>query len=174
MKKWIAYTLIIILSFILILFSVHKPTSMPSEKEEYIPSLELLYQGKMDGINFALGTDSNTIITQWGVPNQNVEFMGSILLAYNDIYFFTYKNKIVGIYYNGKETVYGVKIGSSLDKVADLLGKPNNTFTSQYNELYVDDNLILVYKAGEYSVNFEIDPKSETVSSISIWQEDTN
>ncbi|WP_312095187.1 DUF4309 domain-containing protein [Aminipila sp.] len=165
MRKWIILILIISFSFILIFFSTNRG--------KYVPELELLYEGKMDQIEFGIGSNYNDIIGQWGNPDENVDFMGAILLVYNGIYFFINDNQVVGIYYNGEKIIYGTQIGMSDKQLEETLGKPNDTYISHYSELYTDDNLILNYKADKYMVNFEINPESKKIESISIWPKDS-
>ncbi len=148
------------------------------EEEENNPALELLYSGKMEGVEFGIGTNSNKIMEQWGEPDYKENFMGGLLLSYDDVYFFTdgyilddsiTDGEVTGIYYTGDETVYGVHIGMPLEQVEEILGDPNNTYTSHYSELRADNNIILNYMAGEYKVDFESD-ESEMIQSISIWK----
>jgi hypothetical protein len=202
MRKWITLTLLISFIFLLILYSGNKipiennginnqtlnqnlnnidnnSSRNVDEEEEYNPALELLYNGSMDGIEFGIGTNSIDIIEEWGEPNQKVNFMGGLLLVYDDIYFFTdgfilnkeiTYGKVTEIYYTGEESIYGIQIGTALEQVKETLGSPNNTYISHYSELYIDDNLIVNYRAGEYEANFEIDDESEMVHSVSIWK----
>ncbi|HVI39769.1 MAG TPA: hypothetical protein VM577_03840, partial [Anaerovoracaceae bacterium] len=131
MRKWITLALLISFVFILIFYSGNKipienngiknqtlnqnlnnidnnSSQKEDEEEEYNSALELLYKGNMDGIEFGIGTNSIDIIEQWGDPNQKVNFMGGLLLVYNDIYFLTdglilnegiTYGKVIGIYY---------------------------------------------------------------------------
>ena len=204
MRKWILVGLIVSLVFIFIFYNGNRIpiennniknqtlnwgfnrtdnnlSQKKDEEKKYNPALEMLYKGYMDTVEFGIGTSGIEIIEQWGEPNQKDNFMGGLLLAYDDIYFFTdgliLKDSItygdvMGIYYTGDETVYGIQIGMPLEQVKEILGSPDNTYSSHYSELYNDNNLIVNYKAGEYEVNFEIDDKNETVQSISVWKEE--
>lgn len=178
-KKWIFISIIIIL-FIFIFLSVHNGNiknginkgNMPASKEEYMPALELLNEGKMNSVEFGIGTKSDKIITQWGEPEEyNDSFMGGILLKYGDTYFFVNDNKITGIYYTGTNEIYGIKIGMDLEQVVESLGSENDLYKSLSSELYINDPLILKYKAGKYIVNFEINTENKKVNSICILQD---
>ena len=131
----------------------------------------------MDGVKFGIGTNSIEIIKQWGEPNQKNNFMGGLLLSYDEIFFLTDGNilndnitygDVIGIYYTGEETMYGIYEGMPLEQVEEILGNPNGTYISYYSELYAENNMIIKYEAGEYTVFFEIDDESKTVQSISI------
>ncbi len=178
-KKWIFISIIIIL-FIFIFLSVNNGNiknginkeNIHSNKEEYMPALELLYEGKINGVEFGIGTKSDKIITQWGEPEEyNDSFMGGILLKYGDTYFFVSDNQVTGIYYTGNNEIYGVQIGMDQEQVEEILGTPSDLYTSLYSELYPDEPLILKYKAGKYIVNFEINTENKKVSSIAIFQD---
>lgn len=180
-KKWILL-IIIIICFIIVFFSVNNETikkgihkenlNLHSNKEEYMPSLKLLYEGKMNGIKFGIGTKYDKIITQWGEPEEyNDSFMGGILLKYGDTYFLVSDNQVTGIYYTGNNKIYGVQIGMELEQVEEILGSPNDLYTSQYSELYINEPLILKYKADKYIVNFEINTENKKVNSIAIFQD---
>ncbi|MBR0596674.1 DUF4309 domain-containing protein [Sinanaerobacter chloroacetimidivorans] len=158
-----------------------KSSDIEDEKEAYNSALELLYKGHMNGIEFGIGADSIEIIERWGEPDEKVNFMGGLLLSYDDIYFLTdglisnegiTYGKVIGIYYTGEEAIYGIQIGMPLKQLEEILGAPNNTYISQYSELYADNHLIVSYRADKYVADFEIDEQSEMVQSISIWQEE--
>lgn len=150
------------------------------EEENDNPALELLSMGKMDGIDIGLGADGKEIIEQLGEPVYQENFLGGLVLSYDDIHFFTdgiisndnitYGN-VAGIYYTGGETKYGTHVGMSLKQVEEILGSPDHTYTAQSSELYGDNHLIARYIKGEYTVKFEVDNESEKVQSISIWRE---
>ncbi|WP_242975254.1 DUF4309 domain-containing protein [Anaerovirgula multivorans] len=151
------------------------------EEEKYNPALELLYTGKMDGIEFGIGTNSTEIIEKWGEPDYKDNYMGGLLLSYDKTYFLTdgiiiddsiSYGTVGGIYYTGEATIYGIHIGMLLREVEEILGKPNHTYISDNSELYFDNNLIVKYKAGAHTVIFEIENGSETVQSISLWKEE--
>lgn len=178
-KKWIFISIIIIF-FIFIFLSVNNGNfknginkeNMPASKEEYMPALELLYEGKMNGVEFGIGTKYDKIITQWGEPEEYTDsFMGGILIKYGDTYFFVNDNQVTGIYYTGSNEIYGVEIGMDLEQVVEILGDQNDLYDSPYSELYPDEPLILEYKAGKYIVNFEINTENKKVNSIAIFQD---
>ncbi len=180
-KKWIFISIIIIF-FIFIFFTenngnintdINKENlNQHTSKEENIPALELLNEGKMNSIKFGIGTNSDKIITESGEPEEyNDSFMGGILLNYGDTYFLVSDNQVTGIYYAGNNEIYGVQIGMDQEQVEEILGSPSDSYTSLYSELYPDEPLILKYKAGKYIVNFEINPENKKVNSIAIFQD---
>lgn len=150
------------------------------EEENDNPALELLSAGKMDGIDIGIGANGKEIIEQLGEPVYKENFLGGLVLSYDDIHFFTdgiisndnttYGN-VAGIYYTGGEAKYGTNVGMSLKQVEEILGSPDHTYTAQSSELYGDNHLIVRYIKGEYTVKFEVDNESEKVQSISIWRE---
>ncbi len=149
------------------------------EVRNYNPALELLSEGRMDGIEFAGGADGKDIVSRRGAPDFEENFMGGLLLAYGETYFLTdgsiYDDHtsygtVVSIYYTGKEAVYGICAGMSSQQVKDALGSPNDTYISEGSELYPDGSLIAVYKAGKYTAAFVMNGESETVQSIWIHQ----
>lgn len=204
MRNWIAAGFIVGFVLILIFYSGHQipaendsvshqtinqdidhidsdPPQKEDAEEKYNPALELLYTGNMDGLEFGIGSDSGKIIEQRGEPDQEDNFMGGLLLSYDELFFLTdgfmingriTHGKVTGIYYIGEESVYGVHIGMPLDQVEELLGDPYGTSISHYSELYTDNNIIVQYRAGGYAAIFEIDDESDLVCSISIWQEE--
>lgn len=146
---------------------------------EYNSALEQLYKGKMDGINFGIGADAAEIINLSGEPNQKSNFMGGLLLSYDETFFLTDGNilndtitygDVTGVYYTGERTIYGVHKGMPLEEVKEILGEPNDTYIAYSSELYEENNLIIKYGAGEYTVLFEMDDEDKTVRSISIWR----
>ncbi len=180
-KKWILL-MIIIICFIFIFFSFNygnikrginkENLNLHASKEEYMPALELLYEGKMNDIEFGIGTKYDKIITQWGEPEEYTDsFMGGELLKYGDTYFFVNDNHVTGIYYTGSNEIYGVQIGMDLEQVVEILGSPNALYDSPYSELYPNEPLILEYKADKYIVNFEINTENKKVNSICILQD---
>ncbi|WP_312653466.1 DUF4309 domain-containing protein [Aminipila sp.] len=178
-KKWIFISIIIIF-IIFILFCVNNQNTknginnenIHPSKESYMPALELLYEGKMNGVEFGIGTKYDKIITQWGEPEEYTDsFMGAILIKYGDTYFFVNDNQVTGIYYTGSNEIYGVEIGMDLEQVVEILGSQNDLYDSPYSELYPDEPLILEYKAGKYIVNFEINTENKKVNSICILQD---
>ena len=158
------------------------PSPKPVEEEKYNPTFELLYKGYMDGVEFGIGTDGAEIIKKWGEPDIKDNFIGGLLLSYDDTYFFTdgliqndgsttYGN-LSGIYYTGDDTIYNIQMGMTSEQVEDILGKADEIYTSHNSELFSDDNIIMKYYAGGYSAIFEVDDLSERVRSISMWKED--
>jgi len=153
-----------------------------SEKEAgYHPALELLHAGKMDGIPFAIGTKSIEIIEEWGEPDQTADFLGGLLLAYEDVFLLTdgvvlddglTYGTLVGILYIGQNPVYGIQIGMTREEVEAVLGAPNHTYISENSELYADQQTIVRYRAGDYTADIEISHENGTVQSISIWEAD--
>ena len=180
MKKKVILILIIIISLFFIVFSVNyenikKNINEENQniiKNEYIPALALLYEGKMDDIEFGIGINYDKLIAQWGDPEEYTEsFMGGKLLKYGDTYFLVSDDIITGIYYTGDDEIYGIKIGMGLEQIVEILGGKNRLYRSIYSELYINDPLILEYKAGKYIVNFEINTENKKVDSISIFQD---
>ena len=144
-------------------------------------SIEMFYKAFVSTVEFDIGTNGSKIIDKWGEPNQKANFVGGLLLSYQDTYFFTdgiLSNRgitygdVIGIYYTGDEALYGIHTGMSFEQIEAILGKPNDQYTSQNSEIYNENNLILIYRTDNYKVEFELGGESKTVQSISIWKEE--
>lgn len=188
MKKVIVAALIISLCFGIIILSKQKEplnqgddstkdVDYSSEKPEgkgevFAPELQLLYGGKLDDAGYKIGDNYDSIIIQLGTPNAEAAFMGGTLLEYDEIYFFFNDNIVSAIYYIGTEKIYGVQRGMTLEQAKAILGEPNHAYTAIYDELFPDESLIAVYRAGEYITKLEINPENDKIQSISIWLDD--
>lgn len=188
MKKVIVVVLIISFCFGIILLSKQKEplnqgdystkdvdysSENPEGKGEvFAPELQLLYGGKLDAAGYKIGDNYDSIIIQLGTPNAEAAFMGGTLLEYDEIYFFFNDNIVSAIYYIGTEKIYGVQKGMTLEQAKAILGEPNHIYTAIYDELFPDESLIAVYRAGEYITKLEINPENDKIQSISIWLDD--
>lgn len=110
-------------------------------------------QGKINGIEFGIGTRFEEIIKTWGEPEEKGNYEGSNYLIYDDITFMADENSEVvsRIAISGEREVYGVKIGMKPSEIKKILGEP------KYESIYEDTDIqqrSIVYENGEYRVMF--------------------
>ncbi len=144
-----------------------------SNKEQIDPLFEPLQYGKINDIEFGIGSTKDEILSKWGEPQESYDgFIGGELIKYDDINFFISEGKVTGVQYNGNAEAYGIKKGMDVEQVKEILGKPSSSYNSLYGELYINEPLILQYNVKSYAVKIEIDNKTNKVISIAVFQEE--
>ncbi|HZK34767.1 MAG TPA: DUF4309 domain-containing protein [Bacillota bacterium] len=151
--------------------------------DEHDSHLELVRQGRVDGISFGLGDSTEFIIDGWGEPDESEYYMGGLYLLYDDegVVFFTSADGeygqisshgeivFIGITKENKE-VYGVRIGMTFDEIIEVLGEPEEKRTAEQNE---SSELLfgwtIDYIVGEYTVSFQADTGDGQVDVVYLW-----
>lgn len=144
------------------------------------PLLNLAYEGKVDGIEFGLGTNSSEIVEKWGMPDEYDYFAGGVYLAYvgKDVVFFTdgymIANEInhgnVKWIWIGKDNreIYNIKIGMTFNEIIEVLGEPDFIRNPQENENseFYYEKWTIIYNVGEYSLVFLTNEEEGPVVSV--------
>lgn len=111
------------------------------------PLLELANEGKIDGIEFGIGTSTEKLIEEWGLPDEYDYFLGGLYFSYpdKDVIFFTGASKIneeiihdevKAIAVKGdNKPVYNVKIGMTFEEIISVLGEPSRITSIEENEI---------------------------------------
>jgi len=152
------------------LFNLSSPILIPEEKptEENLPQehdfFELLREGRVENIEFGIGTKTETIISKWGKADMEDYFLGGTFLTYGNITFFTdatdYTGKVAVIGISENTNVFSAKVGMTFNEIKKILGAPAAEIKSgTEDELYGGD-WCLVYESGEYKVSFMAKYKS--------------
>ena len=132
------------------------------------PLLKLAYEGKIDGIDFGIGSYSGDIVKKWGIPDRYDNFMGGLYLAYDDkdVVFstntfmddgqITYADVIwIGFWGENRE-IFNVRIGMTFEEIEEVLGRSSSKETpyeNQDSELYCE-NWTITYDIGCYLLKF--------------------
>jgi hypothetical protein len=186
MKRNICFTVIIV---ILVFFSgcrlnsdVGNNTSAPSsdinnnDKENSAIKdydINLIEEGRVDSIEFALGDNSKTILESLGEPKMSGYFMGGSYLKYDKVTFFINKpleeieyGEVVIIGFSKDFELFGIKVGMKFEEIKDKFGVPSyeGAIGGEESELY-GDSWALVYEKGDYSLTFVGDIDSDLTRS---------
>ncbi|WP_202709004.1 DUF4309 domain-containing protein [Sporosalibacterium faouarense] len=154
-------------------YEVEKPLN-----HEDNPLFKQVKEGKLEGIEFGIGTYSRDIVEKWGMPDRYDNFMGGLYLAYDDkgVVFSTYTSlndgKIeyadvmwIGIYGDDKE-ICNVKLGMNFKEIISVLGEPSyqrNSTQNEAMELY-DGECTIEYETDKYILVFVANKVDEPVS----------
>jgi len=132
------------------------------------PLLELASQGRINNIQFVIGSPTDKIIEEWGLPDEYDYFLGGLYFIYDNgnIIFFTGAEsingeilhdevKVIGIFEENKE-IFNVRIGMSIDEIIEVLGNPTHVNTPEQNEEseLLHGDWIIVYDTGKHEVIF--------------------
>lgn len=163
--------------------STEEPADETSPADEHNSHLELVRQGRVDGISFGLGDSTEYIIDGWGEPDESEYYMGGLYLSYDDegVVFFTSADGeygqitshgeivFMGITKENKE-VYGVRIGMTFDEIIEVLGQPTEKRTAEQNE---SSELLfgwtIDYTIGQYTVSFLAATGDRQVDVVYLW-----
>lgn len=153
-----------------------------SDKYAYNEYLKLAYEGKMDGIEFGIGDNTEEVVKKWGEPLEIDYFAGGLYLKYDNIVFFTNGYTDEGkihhgeiqnmILFNNKDT-YGIKSGMDIYAIEKILGQPN--FREIYDAYfgpdpdgkYGEDNKAY-YLAGNYMLVIPYNKDTKTCDFIEL------
>lgn len=147
------------------------------------PFLELATQGRIDNIEFGIGSQTDKIVEEWGQPDENDYFLGGLFFKYDNenVVFFTdaYSDngetihgqvKCIG-FYDMNQEIYGVKLGMTFDEIISVLGKPTYVSTSEQNEeselLY--GSWSITYDTGDHTVDFVSYTEEGPVETVYLW-----
>lgn len=131
------------------------------------------FEGKLDGINQAVGDNISGYIKENGEAISQDGFNGGDVYSYSTMDIFTYGDmggdiEIGDIWmfsYTGAEEMYGVTIGISKNEIPSILGEPDEmklNFTDDYTNLYTNNDLYY-YHTGSYGVILVFSESSELV-----------
>lgn len=147
------------------------------------PLLELARKGRIDSIEFGIGSSTEEIIEEWGLPDDYDYFMGGLYFKYDDknVLFFTSaakendeiihgEVKCMGSFEENKE-VFNVKIGMTFDEIIAILGEPTYIGTPEEHE---DSELLygtwaIVYDTEEYEIDFVTRIENGPVDTVYLW-----
>lgn len=146
------------------------------------PALKLAWEGKVDGLDFQIGSLGSEIVEAWGMPDQYDYFLGGLYLQYEEqeIVFFTNgyiiddevdygEVVIIGIFGHDKE-IYNVKIGMTFKEIEAILGEPTSRNTPDENS---DNELhhgmwTITYKSEKYTLVFQGSEENGPVSGANL------
>lgn len=149
------------------------------------PLLESARQGKIDGIDFGIGSSTDKVIEKWGLPDEYDYFLGGLYFRYDDkkVLFFTSAEKdneeiihgeimCIGVFEENKE-IFNVKIGMTFDEIIAVLGEPTYENTLEQNE---ESELLagtwtIVYDTGKCKIEFVSSTERGPVDSVYLWGE---
>lgn len=150
------------------------------------PLLELARQGKVDGIDIAVGDSTDMIIEKLGSADESEYFMGGLYFKYNDkkTVFFTGaevdkgeiihdKVKCIGVFEENKE-VFNVRLGMDFKEIISVLGMPtyeNTPKQSEESEL-LQGAWTIVYDTGDYKIVFASNSENAPVGVVYLWAKD--
>lgn len=164
---------------------VYNDNNMEEEVEEiteYIthennPLLKLACEGKVDGIDFGIGSYSGEIVEKWGMPDRCDNYMGGAYLAYDDkdVTFLTntpmydgkmeYADVVWIVIWGDSREIYNVRIGMTFEEIEEVLGRPSSKETPYENEeseLY-GGKWTITYDTGKYLLEFVADEENGPV-----------
>lgn len=175
MKRTISLFAILMLSAILLSGCFNKSEEVSTEQPlkvnvmgyDKTDLLELLSEGKMDGVKFIIDTPIEKVTAEWGKPDYLGFAYGGSQLDYEskNIFFSTDDvgldggpgGNIFSIGVNGKKELFGVNIGMTFMEIKEVLGAPDseNYYRSNDEEEGVTlDYWYLRYKRGDYTLTF--------------------
>lgn len=126
-------------------------------------------EGKMDGVEFKIGSSYKEITDMLGNPKNKSTFNGGEVLTYGDAsYIITPDTKVVvGIMVKNGKTLYGVKVGMKTSDIKKVLGNPDFEGEDEMEGMWN-----LSYKAGDNTVLFTAVEK-DGPTNIAILQSST-
>lgn len=134
------------------------------------------YEGRMTGLDIALGDTGKQALEALGEPYGWDYFAGGTFLDYDEVVLFCTINweeeenphgEVVRIAYRGRREVYGINLGMNQEDVRTLLGEPETVYQDPggEDEFYLD-NLVWTYNAGENQVVIVFDRADGLVSAV--------
>lgn len=134
-------------------------------------ALELAHQGKVTGLNIAIGATLQETIAQMGEPTALDNYEGASYVSYELVDFILDRviddtkaeANVTGVILSGGYELYGVKVGMTPEEIEAVLGTPSSAdidTTSETETFRID------YDCGDYQLSFFANDKgSATVSA---------
>ena len=133
--------------------------------------MELLSEGKVEGLSFSIGNNITDVIKTMGEPTWQGYFLGGIWYTYSEVSFATAQadGKITAISFNKGTSLYGIKVGDSIEKVKSVLGANPSIIRTDvaYDEMAnTGDKTTMTYISGKYELVFHCDSIKTTGAII--------
>lgn len=147
---------------------------------KYKNEFENAYKGMMDDLPFKIGESDEGIVTEYGVPKSEGNFMGGYHFHYDDMTFFTtggifgegYESgEVVVIEYTGDDEKFGLKNGMSIEEVIAILGEPDYRYEHSDDDIegeWSGTDWMLYYSTGRCEVVLNHADADSPIHAISI------
>ena len=115
-------------------------------------------EGKINGIEFGIGSNKNDVIQKWGEPQKTGSWQTKYYSWFDYYYFFG----------NPDESVSAIRIGGdtikcTVDELKKAIGEPKDEGVND-----IESGWYLYYEAGEYQVFFNADTKNGVIKYMSL------
>ncbi len=163
--------------------AVTQPDNNSINKETAVEgALQPASQGKMTGLQIAIGSTLKEAVDQLGEPIEVQPFEGTSYLSYDDMNIMldrivdsTAENAVVsGISVFNNYKLYGVTVGMGMDEIKQILGVPNQ----EYSDSVEDGGMWkMEYLCGDFQLTFYAENKNSATTAAylsNVSQEEIN
>lgn len=144
------------------------------------PLLKDALAGKLDTVEFPIGTATEEITNAWGIDNNYDYFMGGLYFIYEEkgVVFFTsaydvgdeiQHGEVVAIEVFGDGAkAFGIEIGKTFNEIRAKLGESTYLLTPEENEAneFFHGSWVLRYQVGNYNISFVAEEETGIISRI--------
>lgn len=139
---------------------------------------ELLSMGRINGVEFGIGSKTRDIVEAWGPPDYYEGFQAGLYLQYGNIIFFTNSwdlddegyVSVIGLGEN--INTYGARVGMSCSEIKAILGQPaweGYTGMGELGSGYENEDWVLYYQAGSKCITYLADNGQSPTLCAYLW-----